>query len=355
MRALTFVGVGTAGFALQIAVITVLTTAGGWSYVPATAVAVEAAVLHNFWWHERWTWGNRGFTRPARLRRLWRYHLATGAISIAGTLLLTVAMMELTPAPVPVANAAAVAMMAAANFTIADRWVFTRGLYPALAVGIAGALAAPPAEAAGPDRETIAAWNRFVAGAEARLHACGCDMAVPNGRTTNIPGGTIHHWRGSMFIPQATVAEVLEVLMYPGTPPPQADVIEARVLSRSGSELEVYIRLSRRAIVSVTYDTEHHVSFARHSEGLATSRSVATRIREVEGGDRGFLWRLNSYWRYTQQQDGVRIDLESLSLSRRVPRVIAPAANPLINRVGRESMIRTLEAVRAHVAARRSG
>ena len=53
--------------------------------------------------------------------------------------------------------------------------------------------------------------------------------------------------------------------MYPGTPPPQEDVLESRVLARTDNRLRVYLKLSRSAIVTVVYDTEHDVTFTRHS------------------------------------------------------------------------------------------
>jgi hypothetical protein len=42
--------------------------------------------------------------------------------------------------------------------------------------------------------------------------------------------------------------------------------------------------------------------------------------------------------------------LESISLSRGVPRVARPIAVPIANRIARESVTRTLESVRAYVA-----
>ena len=57
-RTLVFVAVGAIGFTVQIAVLTVLTV-GSTRAGPATAIAVETAVLVNFWWHERWTWRER--------------------------------------------------------------------------------------------------------------------------------------------------------------------------------------------------------------------------------------------------------------------------------------------------------
>jgi len=94
------------------------------------------------------------------------------------------------------------------------------------------------------------------------------------------------------------------------------------------------------------------MTFRRHSKALATSRSVATRITELDGRDRGFLWRLNSYWRYVQVGDDVRVNLESLSLSREVPAILRPAAGMMISRIARESLTRTLDALRRNLERR---
>ena len=196
-----------------------------------------------------------------------------------------------------------------------------------------------PLSAAELSRETIAAWNAYVARNGDRPSRSG---AAPKGEMIDVPGGTIYHSSGSIVISNTTVDRVIRALMYPGTPPAQEDVLESRVLSRSGNRLRVYLKLARSAIVTVVYDTEHDVTFTRHSPGMVTSRSVATRIAESGGGDRGFLWRLNSYWRYTQVGPDVRMDLESLSLSRSVPRVARAVARPVIDRIARESLDRTL-------------
>jgi len=142
---------------------------------------------------------------------------------------------------------------------------------------------------------------------------------------------------------------VLNRLQDPGTPPPQEDVVSSKVLARGQDSLRVFIRLVRHAIVTVTYDTEHEMTFRRRTPTVATARSVATRIDEVGGGDRGFLWRLNSYWRYEQVAGGVRIDLESLTLSRDVPALLRPIAAPIVSRIARESTVRTLDALRAYL------
>jgi putative flippase GtrA len=349
-RLAAFVTVGAIGFLLQIGTLTVLTWLSAWPYEPATALAVEVAVLHNFWWHERWTWSDRRVARHDVFGRLAKYHVTTGLTSIGGNLVLTAAIMQVFGVHVVAANVAAVAAMAGANFLVADRWVFAR--QAAFPLGVLLACSPSAVTAAELTPETIGAWNRYVAQAESRLHTRTCGRDEPEGATVEVTGGAIHHWRGSVFVPNTTVDRVVHSLTHPGTPPPQEDVLESRVLERSGDSLRVYLKLARHVIVTVVYDTEHRVTFARRSPSLATSHSVATRIAEVGGADRGFLWRLNSYWRYAQEGDGVRIDVESLSLSRGVPRVARPVAAPIISRVARESMVRTLEAVRRFLEGR---
>jgi hypothetical protein len=86
---------------------------------------------------------------------------------------------------------------------------------------------------------------------------------------------------------------------------------------------------------------------------LATARSVATSIRETGGRDRGFLWRLNSYWRYRQVAGGVVVELESITLSRSIPGVIRPIAMPIVHHIARESMARTLDTFRDRFIDRR--
>jgi putative flippase GtrA len=343
-----FITIGALGFVLQMTVLAALANACHWPYLAATAVAVEAAVLHNFAWHERWTWSDRVGASGvlAVLARLARFQVGTGLASIGGNIVMTAAFVELLHLPAIVANAAAVGVTSIANFIIADRWVFKA---PAVAT-FAALLLVIPRHASGAElrNETLAAWNNHVAVVEANLDASTArgPLDEPVGRSIAVAGGVIHEWRGAVRLPGITVGELVEALEKPGLPPPADDVLEARVLGRHGDDaVHVYLKLARSAIITVVYDTEHDVTFQRVSSGLATSRSVSTTIREVGGSDRGFLWRLNSYWRYRQDGDGVLVEVLSVSLSRTVPAVARPVATPIIDRIARESMRRTLEAM----------
>lgn len=244
-------------------------------------------------------------------------------------------------------NAATVASLTIVKFLGGDiRVVTARTLVVSMLM-----CAAAPATAE-PRRDTIEAWDAFVMATETRIRR---DAQRPrsgpppglSGETIAVAGGTIHHWIGAVLVRGVSLDAMLCRLLHPGTPPPQEDVMESRVLSRSGSEsLRVYLKVARHAIVSATYDTEHDVTFARLTPELATSRSVATRITEVRHGDRGFMWRLNSYWRYHQTKEGVVVEMESLTLSRDVPAIVRPFAMPIITSVARESVRRTLDAFR---------
>jgi putative flippase GtrA len=130
-RPLAFAFVGLLGFGLQLAALAALTSLAHWHWLPATLASVELAIVHNFFWHERWTWGDRA-SDGGVLARFLIFNTATGLTSFAGnTALMALLVGALGAPPVP-ANALAVAAMAAVNFALADRWVFavTRGSRP---------------------------------------------------------------------------------------------------------------------------------------------------------------------------------------------------------------------------------
>jgi putative flippase GtrA len=131
VRFLRFNGVGLIGFALQLGVLAVLLRLGV-HYLLATALAVELAVLHNFVWHERWTWRDRPaaaegpstWLGTGRQGRLWRFHASNGLISLAGNLVLMRLLVGLLGMPAVPANLVAVLLCALVNFTASDRFVF---------------------------------------------------------------------------------------------------------------------------------------------------------------------------------------------------------------------------------------
>ena len=419
------------GVAVQLVTLVSLTEALGLNYLVATMLAVETAILHNFVWHEHWTWRDRDPGTQGRWTRLAWFNLVTGALSISSNLVLTALYVNALGIHYAIANLMAIATCSLLTFVANDRFVFraysggedmmTGGSVSkkqgrrqfrrmatwrmatwrmaTLRIGLTLTLAAACTQglvAAELQDETIAAWNRYVEATERRIAGelagggrflvqdfrndaddARRDVLAGNvridrmetrdadGQRIRVPKGAIHHWRGSVLIPGATLDDVLRGLMHGADlTRMQNGVVESRVLDRDGDRLHVFLQLRRKQLITVHYNTEHRVRYTRHHPGAASSRSVATRIAELAdvgspaerekqiGRDRGFMWRLNSYWRYQQTAAGVIVECESVSLSRSIPRAIRWMATPIVNRTARQVMTRTLTSMAAAMSAR---
>ncbi len=129
IRWMRFNAVGLAGVVVQLCVLWLLANVFRMPYLPATACAVEIALLHNFVWHEAWTW--QGQARQDRWRRLLRFHVANGFVSIAGNTLFTWCFKQSLGWPLLIANIAAIAVTSLLNFAVATLWVFDSRPTPA--------------------------------------------------------------------------------------------------------------------------------------------------------------------------------------------------------------------------------
>ena len=125
MRWMKFNLVGAIGIGVQLAVLALLTQRFHLEYMLATALAVESAVLHNFVWHERFTWADRSSRRWREMpARLLRFNMATGMVSIGGNLLLMRLLVGQAHMPALRANLVSIAGCSVLNFLVSDRWVF---------------------------------------------------------------------------------------------------------------------------------------------------------------------------------------------------------------------------------------
>jgi putative flippase GtrA len=404
-RWIAFNGVGAVGMAVQLAVLALLVRAGGVHYLWATLVAVEAAVLHNFVWHERWTWRARPAGSRRQIgRRLLRFHCVNGAISIAGNL----ALMRLLTGTLHIdplaSNIVSVLVCSIANFAASELVVFTR----IIVVVVTVAIAAPSAATAGPtpppdtsevlivdlQSRTLEAWTAYERRVDERLAAATpatspffaldafaakdwrqtamghgiamarIERATPGGSEVAVPDGKIHHWAGAIYVPKTTVAAVLERLSKLAGHESEhyQDVIASKLISRDGDRYRLFMKLRRSKVVTVTYNSEHAVEYRRIGTARAGARSASLRIAEQAdaetpserekpvGSDSGYLWRLNAYWRYEAVGDGVLIECESVSLSRGVPTLLRPFITGTVEGLARESLERTLTGLRTYLA-----
>jgi putative flippase GtrA len=121
-RLVKFGAVGAGGIIVQAATLAVLLRFAPAHYLMATALAVEAAILHNFAWHRRWTWADRPGT--GGILALLRFNATNGATSLAGNLVLMFVFVGVFKVNPFVANLITIAICSLINFALADRFVF---------------------------------------------------------------------------------------------------------------------------------------------------------------------------------------------------------------------------------------
>jgi putative flippase GtrA len=402
-RWIMFNGVGLLGLVVQLATLALLVHGLGWHYLIATAVAVEAAVLHNFVWHQRVTWRARPAAGTATvLGRLARFHLLNGSVSLAGNLIFMALLTGGLGMHPVAANLVAVLACSIVNFFASEVLVFRTAMVAILLLGSPSWLPWLPwlptlqaEETADLRPPTLAAWQKYEQAVDANYAKAGAsdpffvhdafkqpagwrdqarsgivmfqpDRPTPAASTIEVPDGRIHHWVGAVFIRGATLDAVLARLRANAGRESESytDVVGSKLLNRNGDRLQVFMKLKREApLITVMYNTEHEVQYRTIAATRASSRSTATKIAELAkagtaqerekppGSDSGFLWRLNAYWRYEQVPDGVLIECESVSLSRDIPFVVRPFLTGAVTKIARESLESTLRTLRGVLSA----
>ena len=124
LRWLKFNLIGIVGVGVQLLFLHILVRAHV-GYLAATGLAVEAAVLHNFAWHQRYTWADRPTDDLfAVVGRMARFHLSNGTVSIVGNILLMRWLVGGLHVPLLPANFSAILVCSLINFVLGDRFVF---------------------------------------------------------------------------------------------------------------------------------------------------------------------------------------------------------------------------------------
>jgi hypothetical protein len=174
------------------------------------------------------------------------------------------------------------------------------------------------------------------------------------------PNALIHHWIGTEFIPGVTLEQTIALLhdFNDHSRYFQPEVVRSRLLQRNGDDFKVFYRLRKKKIVTVVLDTTYDSQYYQLDPQRAYSKTHSVRIAEVEnpdtpnerekpvGDDSGYMWRLNSYWRYRERDGGVYVQLEAISLTRDIPQGVGWLIRPFIESVPRESLMFTLSRTR---------
>lgn len=185
---------------------------------------------------------------------------------------------------------------------------------------------------------------------------------VPAGVNFKVPSGEIHHWWGAVLVRNVSLARLLQFLQdYDHHAGRFSDVERSRLISKEGNRYKIFFRLTRsKAFVTAYYNTEQDCLYTFYGASKASSQSAATKIAEVEnpgtpserektpGNDRGFMWRLVSWWRFEQRGPDVIVELESASLSRSIPTVVKfmPGISSYIRSTPRETLESVLISIR---------
>jgi hypothetical protein len=187
---------------------------------------------------------------------------------------------------------------------------------------------------------------------------------LDEGHSLSVPGGLVHHWMGTVFIPGTTLVRTLAFLedyndQYKYYAP---EVQQSKLLERDGNHFRIFLRLRKTKVVTVILNTEYDVQYVPLASDRAASYSYSRRIAEVEnagkpnesekpvGNDSGFLWRLNSYWRFLERDGGVYIELEAISLTRDIPPGLRWLIGPFVTSIPKESLQFTLTRTREALA-----
>lgn len=143
------------------------------------------------------------------------------------------------------------------------------------------------------------------------------------------PDSLLHDWVAITFVPNVTLQQVAAFLndyeahdkYY------QPDITRNKVLSHSGSERKISLRMTQKKLVTTTLDVNMDVHAGPIQNNRVFTREISTRIAEVEnagekdehqktpGNDHGYLWRLNSYWWAEQKDGGVYVQSEAITLT----------------------------------------
>jgi hypothetical protein len=183
---------------------------------------------------------------------------------------------------------------------------------------------------------------------------------LDRGSSIAVPGGLIHHWVGVAFIPGASLKQTLALLQdYDQHARIYApSVLRSKLIQHNGEDFKFSLRLRQTKLITVVLDTEYEAHYLQLDPARACSSSYSTRVAEVEnvgqpdehekpaGNDSGFLWQINSYWRFWAHDGGVYVQLEAISLTRDIPDGLGWLIRPFITSIPKESLEFTLNRTR---------
>lgn len=157
-------------------------------------------------------------------------------------------------------------------------------------------------------------------------------QTLDQGKEIEVPGGMIQHWLGLVYLEKATLEKVRDVLLnfneYHNMIPLQ--IMDSKTEKRDGDQLETFLRLYKKQVSSVVLNVKGTAKYTLldpmrgvidyHSAHIAEAEHPGkkkTFDQERSDADAaGYLWRLNFYLRMQQADNGVYLEIETITLGR---------------------------------------
>jgi len=156
---------------------------------------------------------------------------------------------------------------------------------------------------------------------------------LDQGQEIEVPDGAIQHWLGMVYLENATLEKVHVILTnfneYHNMIPLQ--IMDSKTIKSEGDQTEAFLRLYKKQVSAVVLNVKATAKYTLLDPQRAFIACHSTQIGEVERPRKkktydqersaedmaGYLWRLNFYLRMEQADNGVYVEIETITLARR--------------------------------------
>jgi hypothetical protein len=223
------------------------------------------------------------------------------------------------------------------------------------------------------EQKTVQAFEEYMRGVDASMTARAAGAESLAGRPEGIfgntmgkegPGGMVHDWAAVAFLPGVKKERAIAVLedfskhasIYP-------EVLIGRTDKREGSRIYAFHRVRKKKVLEVTLEAKYLIELPTVPANRYASKAQATEIVEIQdagkanekrlppGKDRGFLWRLHTYWTLEETPQGLWMEVRSVSITRYTPVGLGCAVRPFVKDLPRESLEGVMAATKKAILA----
>jgi hypothetical protein len=176
----------------------------------------------------------------------------------------------------------------------------------------------------------------------------------------------IHDWIGTALIPNAALDDVFAVVQnydrYKDFYKPL--VIDSKSLGGNGIDCRFSLLMLNKSLFAksalasewddrymrVNNQQWYTIGYSTSIEEIVDYGSPGEHKLPLDTGS-GYIWRLYSFSRFEQRDDGVYVELEAIALSRDIPATLRWLIDPMVRRVCRGSVFTSLEETRVAVGS----